>query len=73
MLSNARPMRLRAMGDLEQTKLLRGPRAVKVDDKGRMYIPDCGTYRVQVYRKEADPLDENQISPPLGSPSVMTT
>jgi DNA-binding beta-propeller fold protein YncE len=73
MLANARPMRLRAMGDLDQTKLLRGPRAVRVDDQFRMYIPDYGTYRVQVYQKEAVPLDENQISPPLRSPSLQTT
>ena len=73
MLANARPMRLRAMADLDQTKLLRGPRAVRVDDQFRMYIPDYGTYRVQVYQKEATPLDENQIAPPLRSPSLQTT
>ncbi len=73
MLANARPMRLRAMADLDQTKLLRGPRAVRIDDRFRMYVPDYGTYRVQVYQKEAVPLDENQISPPLRSPSLQTT
>ena len=73
MLANARPMRLRAMADLDQTKLLRGPRAVRVDDRFRMYIPDYGTYRVQVYQKEAVPLEEGQISPPLRSPSLQTT
>ena len=73
MLANARPMRLRAMADLDQTKLLRGPRAVRVDDRFRMYVPDYGTYRVQVYQKEAVPLEEGQISPPLRSPSLQTT
>ena len=73
MLANARPMRLRAMADLDQTKLLRGPRAVRVDDRFRMYVPDYGTYRVQVYQKEAVHLDEGQISPPLRSPSLQTT
>ena len=73
MLANARPMRLRAMADLDQTKLLRGPRAVRVDDRFRMYIPDYGTYRVQVYQKEAVALEEGQISPPLRSPSLQTT
>ena len=66
-------MRLRAMADLDQTKLLRGPRAVRVDDRFRMYIPDYGTYRVQVYQKEAVPLEEGQMSPPLRSPSLQTT
>lgn len=72
MLTNARPNRLRDMACLEPQKLLRSPRSVRVDDQGRMYVPDYGSYRVQVYQKEAIPLGPHQITPPLRSPSLST-
>ena len=73
MLTNARPNRLRDMANLEQQKLFRSPKSVRVDDQGRMFIPDYGCYRVQVYQKEAIALAEDQIVPPLRSPSLATT
>ena len=73
MLTNSYPNRLRDMANLEQEKLLRSPKSVRVDDQGRMYVPDYKSYRVQVYQKEAIHLDEHQLSPPLRAPSLQTT
>jgi DNA-binding beta-propeller fold protein YncE len=72
MLTNARPNRLREMANLEPQKRLRSPKSVRVDAQGRMYVTDYGSYRVQIYQKEVSPLDPEQISPPLRSPSLMT-
>jgi hypothetical protein len=46
---------------------------VTVVDDGRMFIPDFASFRVQVYQKEAVPLTEGQISPPVRSPALQTT
>ena len=73
MLTNARPNRLRDMADLEPQKRFRNPRSVRVDDKWRMYVPDYESFRVQVYQKEAVPLEPHQIAEPLRSPSLETT
>ena len=73
MITNGRPLRLREMADLGPQKRLRSPRSVRVEDDGRMFIPDFASYRVQVYQKEAIPLTEEQIPPPLRSPSLQTT
>ena len=73
MMTNAIPLRLREMVCLEPQKLFRTPRSVRVDDQGRMYVPEQASYRVQVYQKEAIPLEPNQISPPLRSPRLQTT
>ena len=73
LMANPKPMRLREMAKLEEQKLLRRPRSVEVGDDGMMYVPDYGSYRVQVYQKDAVPLDESQIFPPLRSPTLMTT
>src|SRR5207302_4723388 len=72
MLTNARPNRLREMANLEPQKRFRGPKSVRVDAQGRMYVADYGSYRVQIYQKEAIPLDPDQLAPPLRSPSMMT-
>ena len=73
LMANPKTMRLREMTRLEEQKLLRKPKSVAVDDDGLMYVPDCGSYRVQVYQKEAVRLDEGQIFPPLRSPTLATT
>ena len=73
LLANAKPMRLREMAKLEEQKLLRKPKSVVVGDDGLMYVPDYGSYRVQIYQKEAVPLEEGQIFPPLRSPTLATT
>ena len=73
MLSNATPMRYREMSDLSAQKRFRSPRSVKVDDQGRMFVTDYNSFRVQVYQKDAIPLDSTQIVPPKRSPSLTTT
>ncbi|HEX5414070.1 MAG TPA: NHL repeat-containing protein [Chloroflexota bacterium] len=73
LMTNARPMRLREMSDLEPQKRLRSPKSVHVDAAGRLFIPDFGSYRVQIYQKEAIPLGPDLISPPLRSPTLQTT
>ena len=73
MLTNARPNRLRDMADLEPQKRMRDPRSVRVDDRDRMYVPDFGSDRIQVYQEEAVTLTPAQLAPPLRSPSLETT
>jgi len=73
MMTNAKPMRLREMADLEPQKHLRSPKSVKVDAAGRLFIPDFGSYRVQIYQKDAVRLGPDLISPPLRSPTLQTT
>ena len=41
---------------------------MRVDDRGRIFIPDFGSYRVQVYQKDVVPLSEADIIPPLQVP-----
>ena len=72
LLTNALPLRLREMADLEPQKRLRHPKSVVVDDEGRLYISDYNSFRVQVYQKEAIPLEKGQILPPLRNPQLLT-
>ena len=72
MLTNASPNRMRDMADLEPQKYLRRPKSVAVDQNGLMFIPDNGSYRVQVYRKEAIPLTPQELAAPRRSPSLQT-
>ena len=39
--------------DLEQEVRFSWPIAVEVDDKGRVFVLECGTHRIQTYRKVA--------------------
>lgn len=73
MLSNARPNRLREMANLEPQKRFRSPKAVRLDEHGRMYVADYWAYRIQVYQKEVVPLGPDGIIPPLRSPTLATT
>ena len=72
MYVNAQPNRFREMANLDPERYFRSPRSVRVDEQGRMYVPDFQAYRVQVYQKEAIPLDESHITPVLRSPSLNT-
>ena len=72
MYVNAQPNRFRAMANLDPERRFRTPRSVRVDHQGRMFVPDFQAYRVQVYQKEAIPLDESHITPVLRSPSLNT-
>ena len=46
---------------------------VKVDDEFRLFICDFGSHRIQVYKKEAYELSDDQIAPPLRNPILFTT
>lgn len=73
LLANAKALRLRHMADLEPERLFLGPTSMTVDREGRMVVIDGGHSRVQVYQKDAIPLNENQIAPPLRVPTLDTT
>ena len=73
MMTNAVPNRLREVGRLEQEKYLRRPRSVRVDAEFRLFIPDYESYRIQIYEKDAIPLDETQFAPPLRNPTLAVT
>ena len=73
MMTNAMPNRLREMGKLEEEKYLRHPRSVRVDKEFRLFIPDYESYRVQIYMKDAIPLDEEQMAAPIRNPTLATT
>ncbi len=72
MLANPMFLRLRDMAVIDEQKLFRSPRSVRVDDQGFMYVPDYGSFRVQIYRKDVERLREDQIAAPLRSPSLLT-
>ncbi len=70
MMTNASPNRMRDMADLEPQKYLRKPKSVTVSEEGLMFVPDNGSYRVQVYQKDAIPLTEQEFSPPRRSATL---
>ena len=72
-LANPVTLRLREMADLEATKRFRAPLTVRVDDECRLYVTDFGSHRIQIYKKEAYPLTEQEIAPPLRNPVLFTT
>ena len=69
---NLKILRQREMTALEPTKRLRKAPSVKVDDNGTMYIVDHGGHRLQIYQKEAYPLEPHEISEDPRSPSLDT-
>ncbi len=73
MLTNAVSNRLREMGKIENEKYLRRPRSVRIDDEFRLFIPDYESYRVQIYQKDVDILDETQFAAPLRNPTLEVT
>ena len=66
-MTNPSPNRLRDMANLEPQKYLRRPQSVVVSEDGLMFAPDNGSYRVQVYQKQAIPLTEQELAPPRRS------
>ena len=72
-LANQVTLRLREMTDLEPTRRLSAPCRVRVDGKFRLFICDFGQHRIQVYKKEAYELSEDQIAPPMRNPILFTT
>ena len=63
MMTNAGPNRIRDMSVLEPQKLLRQPKSIAVDAEGHLFITDTGSYRIQVYQKEAIHLEPHQFAP----------
>lgn len=72
MLSNPMFLRLRDMATIEPQKFFRSPKSVCVDDNDMLYVPDYGSFRVQMYRKDVERLTEEQIAAPLEVPSLLT-
>ena len=67
LMANARALRAREMTALEETKRFRGPTSVRIYGD-LMYIPDFGSHRIQVYKKEAYELNETNILPDTDIP-----
>ncbi len=67
---SARLRRMRDSANLEPEKYFARPRSVRVDHNGYMYVSDYEHYRIQVYKKEAYPMDESQIIPPFKVPTL---
>lgn len=68
-----RPAKLRRMRETaayEPEKYFARPRSVRVDKQGYMYVPDYEHYRVQIYKKEAYPMDETEMVPPFRVPTL---
>ena len=72
MLSNPMFLRLRDMASIDAQKYFRRPRSVRVDKNGQMFVPDYGSFRVQIYQKDVERLEEGQIAAPLSAPSLLT-
>jgi DNA-binding beta-propeller fold protein YncE len=66
-LANPKVLRGREMTTLEIQKRLRGPASVRIEGD-LMYVPDFGSHRIQVYKKEAYPLSEADIWPEQNHP-----
>jgi DNA-binding beta-propeller fold protein YncE len=72
MLSNARELRMREMSNApDDEKRFRNPRSVRADGEGRIFVTDYYCSRVQIYQKDAIPLDESQIWAPVRAPSLL--
>ena len=70
--SNQTVLRNREMANTEQSKRFRGPAVLRFDDEGRMYVPDFGSHRIQVYKKQAYPLTPEEIAPAPNHPTLYT-
>ncbi len=55
---------------LDAAKFFSRPVSVRVDDEFRMYVADHWNFRFQVYQKEAYPLSEDEVAPPLRAAST---
>ena len=71
-LANQKTLRLREMTSIDPVKRLRFPQGLRVEGD-KLYICDFGSHRVQVFQKEAYPLNEDQIMPEPTAPTLMTT
>jgi len=69
--ANPKVLRSRELIDLVDEKNLRGPASVRVVGD-LMYIPDAGSHRIQIYKKEAYELGEDEIYAAPNAPSLYT-
>ena len=72
LMNNPGPLRQRESTNLEVQKRFKAPVSVRVGGDGRMYVPDFGWSRVQVYQKQAYRLGPDQIAAPMRSPNMFT-
>jgi DNA-binding beta-propeller fold protein YncE len=72
-LANSVTLRLRSMADFEKTQRLDAPMMVKIDNEFKLFITDFGNHRIQIYKKEAIELSEQQIAPEMRNPVLFTT
>ncbi len=72
-LANKVTLRLRSMSDFEKTQRLDAPLSVKVDDEFRLFITDFGNHRIQIYKKDAVELFEDNMAPVMRNPILNTT
>jgi DNA-binding beta-propeller fold protein YncE len=70
--TSPRVLRIREMGKLEELEVLRAPRSCLMDSENRLLIPDFGSHRIQVYKKEAYPLTETEIAPVMETVDLYT-
>jgi DNA-binding beta-propeller fold protein YncE len=69
--ANPKVLRSRELIDLVDEKNLRGPASVRLFGD-LMFIPDAGSHRIQIYKKEAYELTEDQIYEAPLAPSLYT-
>jgi DNA-binding beta-propeller fold protein YncE len=69
--ANPKVLRSRELINQVDERNLRGPASVRVVGD-LMYIPDSGSHRIQIYKKEAYELSENEIYPTPKAPSLYT-
>ncbi len=72
-LANPVPLRLREMTSLEPQKRFRGPLGLATDERKRLFVADYGSFRIQIYQKQAIELSTDQIAPERQSPSLSVT
>jgi len=64
-------LRLREMTRLDDQKLFRFPVSVTFDNENKLWVGDYGSHRVQVYKKDAERLQPDELEPPRNSPKLV--
>tara|TARA_B110000116_G_C16733832_1_gene535040 strand:- start:63 stop:1085 length:1023 start_codon:yes stop_codon:yes gene_type:complete len=64
-------LRLREMTRLDEQKLFRFPVSVTFDSENKLWVGDYGSHRVQVYQKDAERLELDELEPPRNSPKLV--
>ena len=64
-------LRLREMTRLDEQKLFRFPVSVTFDHENKLWVGDYGSHRVQVYKKDAERLQPDELEPPRNSPKLV--